>query len=106
VFELTTKRAQTGINVYYTPVLKLTDTIVKLSDDDIVLMKKFQEIVETENSAIYNKYSNAAKKKLNDTEKETLAALTKPLDADFEEIKKGVPFDDALPDALQPVMAG
>lgn len=96
VFELTTRREKTGDNVYYTPVLKITDQTPALVDDpDIKHMQMFREFIDARNAEVHAKWSAVQKKKLNSQEKEVMKNI-KSLDADFEVVD--VAFDDNIDD--------
>jgi hypothetical protein len=83
LWKLTTTKHRNGSNLYYVPEVAITSTDVKITDDDVVMLKMFNKQIEDDNTIVANIYLAKSKKLAPATNDE--ATVVKALDADFDD---------------------
>ena len=68
---LETERRKSGSNVFYVSSITVNQDEVKFTKDDMELMKKFQDIVTTENEEVVTLWKDANKSKNGTSDKES-----------------------------------
>jgi hypothetical protein len=67
--ELKTKQEKRGSNIFYTvQVNPILNQVIPFTDSDLEVFKSFQEIIESENNQILQKWKKAKKSKVSDIE--------------------------------------